>query len=99
MFDGCDRAVVFKFNAMLCGSPSESAWDRVHSALRKEDAIDRIHVSDDCVDGECLLWADTGIHRLERVDLLGAWVLQIVIDLWREPAESAQCYEFGQVGS
>ena len=71
----------------------------MHAALREEDAVDGVHVSNDGIDRKCLLWANAGIHRLEGVDLLSARVFEEFIDFGGQSLEAADRNQFRQIRS
>ena len=70
----------------------------MHAAPREVDAGHRVHVRDDGVDREGVLRRQPCVHRLEREQPLGARVAQELADLRREPPESAESHEAGQIG-
>ena len=84
--------------AVLLGGAGQGSWDRVHAALREEDAGHRVHVGDDGVDGQGVVGREAGVHRLEGEDPLGARVLEVVVHLGRQPAEAADRGQPREVG-
>ncbi len=70
---------------------------RVHAADGGIDPGDRVHVRDDGVDRQRLVRRDSGVHRLEGVQPLQAWVFQVRVDLRCEPAQAARGHQPGQV--
>ena len=87
-FNLADFGGVAKFDTVLGGSTGQSSRNRMHSALGHENTSNAVHVGDDGIDRECILWCQPGIHRLKREDALGAWVLEVLLDLGGELAEA-----------
>ena len=83
---------------MLLGGCRHGYGEGVHASLGEVHARDRVHVGDDRVDRECVLRCESGVHRLEAEEPLGTGVVEVLTDLGREPAESADGHQFCQVG-
>ena len=73
------------------------AREGVHAAPGEVDAGDGVHVGDDRVDRQRVLRREAGVHRLEAEQALGPRVVEVLPHLRREPAETADRHELGEV--
>ena len=83
---------------MFFAGRSHRHGQRVHAAFGEVNPRDRIHICDDRIDGEGVVWGEAGVHRLKGVDALGARVFEVIAHFWSELSKSTNSNEFRQIG-